>query len=63
MIFGRHSIPRPELGILAFKAKGKHVIAFEAKSFWPVGFGIADTSDTVNQAKSLPSTTKKCLVN
>jgi hypothetical protein len=30
---GKHSIPRPEVDILAFKPKENRVIAFEAKSY------------------------------
>lgn len=30
---GKHSIPRPEVDILAFKPETNHVIAFEAKSY------------------------------
>lgn len=30
---GKHSIPRPEIDILAFKPKDNQVIAFEAKSY------------------------------
>lgn len=30
---GKHSIPRPEIDILAFKPEKNHVIAFEAKSY------------------------------
>ena len=31
---GKHSIPRPEIDILAFRPEGNHVIAFEAKSYF-----------------------------
>ncbi|MFT4573279.1 hypothetical protein [Marinomonas primoryensis] len=31
---GKHSIPRPEIDILAFKPKENRVIAFEAKSYF-----------------------------
>tara|TARA_R110001599_G_scaffold350254_2_gene580038 strand:+ start:21945 stop:22484 length:540 start_codon:yes stop_codon:yes gene_type:complete len=30
---GKHSIPRPEIDILAFKPESNHIIAFEAKSY------------------------------